>query len=245
MAERGEEDRPAQTPPAEGAGAAPAGVEVGADMGAARSLRWFGRAVAIAVAVSFVALLAYGLATKSSNTRIDDALADGRAIVAPGFDLDVLQRGDAPGRSRLSAALADGKLNLKELRGSPVVLNFWASWCTPCREESPDLQRQWRRTRATGVVVLGLDQQDITDDARAFIQEFGLTYPMVREGGNATSQRYGTTGLPETFFISPAGRVVGHVIGVAAPDQLRLGVAAARAGRPLGVEEGGEQRTGP
>lgn len=220
-------------------------VEVGADMGAARGLRWFGRAVAIAVAVSFVALLAYGLATKSDDTRIDDALADGRPIAAPAFDLDVLQRGDAPAGSRLAAALADGKLSLRELRGSPVVLNFWASWCVPCREESPDLQRQWRATRAAGVVVLGLDMQDITGDARDFIREFRLTYPMVREGGNATARRYGTTGIPETFFISAAGQVVGHVIGVASPDQLRLGVAAARAGRPLGVEEGGERRTGP
>src|SRR5687768_18370192 len=109
MVDRAGEDRPAEPRPA--GETAPAGVEVGADMGAARSLRWLGRAVAIAVAVSFVALLGYGLATKSSNTRIDDALGDGRAVAAPGFDLDVLQRGDAPGHSRLSAALADGKLN--------------------------------------------------------------------------------------------------------------------------------------
>lgn len=209
------------------------------------TLRWVARGAAIAVAVAFVGLLAYGLATKSTDTRIDDALADGRLVAAPGFDLDVLQRGAVPGHSRLSAALADGRLSLRELRGSPVVLNFWASWCVPCREESPDLERQWRATRAAGVVVLGLDMQDVTDDAREFIREFGLTYPMVREGGNDTARKYGTTGIPETFFISPAGRVVGHVIGVASPDQLRLGVAAARAGRPLGVEEGGEQRTGP
>ncbi|MDX6696722.1 MAG: cytochrome c biosis protein CcmG, thiol:disulfide interchange protein DsbE [Solirubrobacteraceae bacterium] len=208
-------------------------------------LRWVGRGIAILVAVSFVALLGYGLATKSNDTRIDDALADGRPAKAPGFDLDVLQRGDVPARSPVAAAAADGKIGLRELRGSPVVLNFWASWCVPCRQESPDLQREWTRARRDGVVVLGLDQQDVTDDARAFIREFKLTYPMVREGGNGTSRRYGTTGLPETFFISPAGQVVGHVIGVTSPDQLRLGVAAAKAGRPLGVEAGGDQRKGP
>ena len=210
-------------------------------VGERRALRWVVRGAAIAVAAAFVALLAYGLATKSSDTRIDDALADGRPIAAPGFHLDVLQRGDLPGHSRLAAALADGRLSLRELRGSPVVLNFWASWCVPCREEAPDLQRQWRATRDAGVVVLGLDMQDVTDDARDFIREFDLDYPMVREGGNDTAQHYGTTGLPETFFISPAGRVVGHVIGTVASDQLRLGVAAARAGRPLGVEEGGQR----
>jgi cytochrome c biogenesis protein CcmG, thiol:disulfide interchange protein DsbE len=210
-----------------------------------RALRWAVRALAIVVAAAFVALLAYGLATKSSDTTIDDALADGRPTAAPGFDLDVLQRGDPAGNPILARAAADGRLSLRELRGAPVVLNFWASWCVPCRTESPDLQRAWSSRRDRDVVVLGLDMQDITGDARAFIREFGLTYPMVREGGNATAQRYGTTGLPETFFISARGQVVGHVIGAAAPDQLRLGIAAARAGRPLGVEEGGDRRTGP
>jgi cytochrome c biogenesis protein CcmG/thiol:disulfide interchange protein DsbE len=241
-------DRGEDAPAGEATEGTPAGEHAGdaaVDRDGPGLVRWIARGVAIAVAVAFVALLAYGLATKGSDTRIDDALADGRPIAAPAFDLDVLQRGDVPGHSRLAAALADDRLSLRELRGSPVVLNFWASWCVPCREESPDLQRQWRASRAAGVVVLGLDMQDITDDARDFIREFRLTYPMVREGGNGTARRYGTTGIPETFFISPAGQVVGHVIGVASPDQLRLGVRAARAGRPLGVEEGGEQRTGP
>jgi cytochrome c biogenesis protein CcmG/thiol:disulfide interchange protein DsbE len=126
-----------------------------------------------------------------------------------------------------------------------VVLNFWASWCVPCREESPELQREWTAQRARGVVFLGLDMQDITDDARAFVREFRLTYPMVREGSNDTARRYGTTGIPETFFISRRGQVVGHVIGAASARQLRVGVAAARAGRPLGPQQGGDQRTGP
>jgi cytochrome c biogenesis protein CcmG/thiol:disulfide interchange protein DsbE len=207
-------------------------------------LRWVGRGVAIAVAVAFVSLLAFGLATKSANTRIDDALAGGKPAPAPGFSLAVLQRGDMSD-PRLARALGDGRLSLTELRGFPVVLNFWASWCVPCREESPELQREWTAQRARGVVFLGLDMQDITDDARAFVREFRLTYPMVREGSNDTARRYGTTGIPETFFISRRGQVVGHVIGAASARQLREGVAAARAGRPLGVQQGGDQRTGP
>jgi cytochrome c biogenesis protein CcmG, thiol:disulfide interchange protein DsbE len=207
-------------------------------------LRWVARGLAILAAAAFLGLLAYGLFTKDPDTTIDDALAEGRPVSAPAFTLDVLQHGAVAPRSVARRATADGRLSLSELRGSPVVLNFWASWCLPCRDESRDLERAWtRNARPRGVVVLGLDMQDITDDARAFIREFRLTYPMVREGGNDTAQRYGTTGIPETYFISARGDVVGHVIGAASPAQLRAGIAAARgAGRRLGVESGGPRR---
>ena len=206
------------------------------------ALRWLIRGAAITAAVAFLALLAYGLFTKDADTTIDDSLAHARPVAAPGFNLDVLQSGAGPRNPVLARAVADGKLRLRELRGVPVVLNFWASWCIPCRDEAPDLQRAWEAERARDVVVLGLDQQDITDDARDFIREFHLTYPMVREGGDDTAHRYGTTGIPETYFISARGDVVGHVIGAVSPAQLRSGLAAARAGRPLGVEEGGARK---
>jgi cytochrome c biogenesis protein CcmG/thiol:disulfide interchange protein DsbE len=189
------------------------------------------RGAAVLSAAAFVALLAYGIATKSSNTTIDDSLARSKPTPAPGFTLDVLQRGTGGGPA-LARATADGRLSLRELRGSPVILNFWASWCIPCRDEAGDLELTWQTQQASGAVVLGLDMQDITGDARDFISEFGLTYPMVREGGDDTAHRYGTTGIPETFFISARGQVVGHVIGAISPTQLGVGLAAARAGRP-------------
>jgi cytochrome c biogenesis protein CcmG/thiol:disulfide interchange protein DsbE len=206
------------------------------------TLRWVVRGAAIAAAAAFLALLAYGLFTKSADTTIDDSLAQARPVPAPSFTLDVLQRGSGPESPALARSLADGRLRLSELRGSPVVLNFWASWCIPCRDEAPDLERTWQAERARGAIVLGLDQQDITGDARDFIREFHLTYPMVRDGGDGVSHRYGTTGLPETYFISARGDVVGHVIGAVSPAQLRSGLVAARAGRPLGVREGGARK---
>jgi cytochrome c biogenesis protein CcmG, thiol:disulfide interchange protein DsbE len=206
------------------------------------ALRWVIRGAAIVAAVAFLALLAYGLFTKDADTTIDDSLANARPVPAPAFTLDVLQPPRAPRDPALARPFADGRLSLRELRGSPVVLNFWASWCIPCRDEAPDLEREWKAQRARGAVVLGLDQQDITDDARDFIDEFGLTYPMVRDGGDGTSHRYGTTGIPETYFISAQGKVVGHVIGAVSAAQLRNGLAAARAGRPLGVREGGSRK---
>ncbi len=97
---------------------------------------------------------------------------------------------------------------------------------------------RWRQAGRQGVLFLGLDMQDVTDDAREFLREFRISYPNVREGGKETSRRYGGTGLPETYLISARGQVVGHVIGALTPAQLRGGVAAARDGRPAATRLG-------
>jgi cytochrome c biogenesis protein CcmG, thiol:disulfide interchange protein DsbE len=174
------------------------------------------------------------------------AVAAGLLLAAPGADLGA--SGSLPAAERRPAPEVDGRwlvpppVRLDDLRGKPVVINFWASWCVPCRQEGPGLQRFWQAERARGAVVLGLNMQDVTDDARDFVRQFGMTYPNVRDGGNEVARRYGTTGLPETFFISARGRIVGHVIGVVSAGQLRDGLAAASTGRPLGVEQGGQRR---
>jgi cytochrome c biogenesis protein CcmG, thiol:disulfide interchange protein DsbE len=133
---------------------------------------------------------------------------------------------------------------LRELRGTPVVLNFWASWCAPCRVEAPVLERGWRQAGRQGVLFVGLNLQDVTGDARNFLREFGVTYLNVREPDDETLRRYGATGLPETYFISAGGDVVAHVIGAIDEVQLSTGIDAARNGRPAKAREGGErQRT--
>jgi cytochrome c biogenesis protein CcmG, thiol:disulfide interchange protein DsbE len=208
-------------------------------------LRRTGRVAAIALVGLFIALLAYGLTTTSTDSSIDQRLGKNRAAPAPRFSLEVLERGTLPPplARRLSPALADGRLGLGELRGSPFVLNLWASWCTPCREEAPRLQRGWDRLGRSGVVFLGLDMQDIRSDARDFLSEFHLTYPTIRDPGKDVARRYGATGIPETYFVSSRGEVVGHVIGVVSNGQLATGVAAAKTGRPAGARKGGARRT--
>lgn len=202
------------------------------------------RSTGILVAVAFVALLVYGIVARSPDTTIDDALADAQAPPAPGFELDALQAGEpGPLRAAWGRAADDGNVDLAELRGTPVVLNYWASWCVPCRDEAPLLQRGWLRSRGAGVLFLGLDMQDATEDARVFIREFGLTFPHVRDGTNRTARRWGVTGIPETFFISGQGRIVGHVIGTLDEAQLAAGIAAARAGRPRTAAQGGDRRS--
>ena len=204
-----------------------------------------GVALAIVAASVFVALLAFGVLAQAPNTGIDDSLARGRAAPAPGFDLAVLQRGNlrAPLDHRLATALADGRLSIRELRGIPVVLNIWASWCDPCKQEAPLLERVWRTTgQRGGTLFLGLDQQDFTGDAQAFMRAYGLDYPNVRDPGDEVPRSYGATGIPETYFISARGEVVDHVLGVVSPRDLRDGIVAARSGEPLGVRSGGARR---
>lgn len=196
-----------------------------------------------AAAILLVALLGYGLASRAPNLRIDGQLAEGRAAVAPGFELPVLHRGEpGPLAARLRGPLGDGRLALRELRGSPAVVNFWASWCDPCRREAPLLEASWRSARSDGVVFVGLNMQDVRSDAVGFLREFGVSYPNVRERDDATARAWGTTGLPETFFLSRAGRVVSHVVGLIREPQMRAGLRAAMTGRPVATGRPGDRR---
>jgi len=196
-----------------------------------------------ALIAALLALLAYGLTTSSPDDSIDSRLAERRPAAAPALDLPVLQRGSpGPLTDELRPALADNELALDELRGLPVVLNFWASWCPPCRSEAPLLERTWRSVRQRGVVMLGLNMQDLTGDAGELIREFQVTYPNIRDQADDVAIDWGVAALPETFFIDARGRVVGHVIGAVSDSQLRAGIAAARSGEPVGARSGGDRR---
>jgi cytochrome c biogenesis protein CcmG, thiol:disulfide interchange protein DsbE len=93
------------------------------------------------------------------------------------------------------------------------------------------------------VLFLGLDMQDLSGDARDFLDEFRTSYPTIRDRGDDVAREWGVTGLPETFFVSARGRVVGHVIGAISSRQLDDGIRAAVKGRPAPAREGGERRS--
>jgi len=157
-------------------------------------------------AVLIIALLVVGLAARGGSTAIDDALVSGQRPPAPDITLPVLVTG--PG-----LPAAGQRVSLSSLKGTPVVLNLWASWCGPCRDEAPILQTAWERYRAKGALVLGLDLQDLSGNAVAFLREYGITYPSLRDGTDASKRDLEATGVPETYIIDKRGRIALHITG--------------------------------
>ncbi|MFZ2489355.1 MAG: TlpA disulfide reductase family protein [Anaerolineae bacterium] len=109
--------------------------------------------------------------------------------------------------------LAGDDLALDALRGQPVVLNFWASWCAPCRSEMPELQRLHERLAGAGVRVVGVNQGEQPAQAAAFMQTLGLTFPVALDQRTGVSQQYLVNSLPTTFFIDREGVVRSMFIG--------------------------------
>jgi cytochrome c biogenesis protein CcmG/thiol:disulfide interchange protein DsbE len=108
----------------------------------------------------------------------------------------------------------DGKtISLEDLRGKGVVLNFWASWCDPCRDEAALLEQTWRREQENGIVFIGLDYLDQEPSAKAYLAEYSISYPNGADLRSDAARRYGISGVPETFFINPEGEIVKTIIG--------------------------------
>ena len=105
--------------------------------------------------------------------------------------------------------LAGGNLDSRALKGAPVMINFWASWCEPCRAEAPSLERKWQAYRALGVKFVGVNVQDSDEEAAAFTKEFGLSFPIVRDVDLVLYRKFGVRGLPETFFIDRSYKFAG------------------------------------
>jgi peroxiredoxin len=111
-------------------------------------------------------------------------------------------------------ALFDGsRLSLSELRGQVVVVNFWASWCAPCRREAPALQQVWDDYQARGVAFVGVTYMDAPEASQAFVDEFGLVYPNGVDERRQISRAYGVSAVPETFVIDRAGRIAAVHVG--------------------------------
>ena len=182
--------------------------------------------VAIAVVIGLVGLLAWRVARGEAGGGFVAAIRAGERPIAPDFALPVIWERDETWPPQARRALADGTVALRELRGFPVVLNFWASWCIPCKEEAPELAAAARRYRGR-VVFLGIDIQDFTTDARKFMDDVDAPYVSVRDGTSKTHSAYGITGVPETYYLDRNGRAAFHSIGAVSTDDLEVGIRAA------------------
>ncbi|HIC88431.1 MAG TPA: TlpA family protein disulfide reductase [Anaerolineae bacterium] len=149
-----------------------------------------GQIIALLLAAAFLALMAFGLIRRYQG-RVEHG-------PAPDFTLTTF----------------DGEqITLSNLRGHPVVLNFWASWCQPCKVEAPDLEQAWRDYKDQGVMFIGVDYLDQEHPAKAYLAEFDITYPNGPDIGSKIYRAYRVQGVPETFLISPEGEVVRVKVG--------------------------------
>jgi len=175
--------------------------------------RLIGAVAAGAGVIVVIAIMVVGLLNQDRSNSIQQAVAEGDRPPAPELELPVLTGG---------GEIAEGEtVRLSELKGTPIVLNFWASWCTPCRSEAPILESLWQEYRGRDLLVLGVDVQDLTENAREFDEEFGLTFPSVRDGSDSTMRDFEVRGVPETFVIDREGRVAAVRVGpITDPGQL-------------------------
>jgi cytochrome c biogenesis protein CcmG, thiol:disulfide interchange protein DsbE len=156
-----------------------------------RQLKVTAQLLALACVAGLLALLVWKLAHQEHAPRV--------GAVAPEFTLRKL--------------VGPGKVSLAAFRGRPVVLNFWASWCVPCKSEASVLERDWTRYHSRGVVFLGVDYHDLAPDARRFVSAHSLTFTMLEDGSGRVTGRYGISQVPETYVVSREGRIVAHLAG--------------------------------
>jgi len=187
--------------------------------------------LAIGLVVALFGLLVWKVAYGGEGAALVSAVKNGERPDAPAFSLPVIWNQPGAWPKRAQPALADGRIDLTELRGTPVVLNFWASWCIPCKEEAPYLAASAQAHRRE-VAFLGIDIQDFERDAREFLEDLQVPYPSVRDGTSNTPDAYGLTGVPETYYLDADGRIVKHATGAVSRRELEASVVQILPGAP-------------
>jgi cytochrome c biogenesis protein CcmG/thiol:disulfide interchange protein DsbE len=167
-------------------------------------LKLVGQAGALALVAALLGLLVWKVVQNDKSNVAKDFTA-GKRPIAVDFDLKRLN--------------GDGSLKLSSLRGKVVVINFWASWCDPCKSEAPRFQAAYERY-GNRVAFVGVDTTDYSGDARAFLSRYGVSYPNVRDTNGRVLHGYGGLPIPRTFVVAPSGKVNGYIFGEARAQEL-------------------------
>lgn len=171
--------------------------------------RRLGPAVAVILLVGLTAVLALAFQHNPQDIKTGTV-----GHPAPAFDLERLDGG--------------GRISLAQYHGKVVIVNFWASWCVPCKIENPALAAVWERYRTSDVVLIGIIYQDTPDAAREYTKRLGNTWPSGLDPDGRTAIAYGVFGIPETYFIAPDGVIAGRHIGAIDEATLINGIEAIR-----------------
>ncbi len=166
---------------------------------------------AILLAAGFMALLAWGMVRAGGRPG-------GLGINSQLGEVEIKQ---APAQGFALNLYSGSPLALSDLRGKLVMVDFWASWCIPCRQEAPGLAAVYREYQARGVEFVGVNVWDRAQDARDFLTRYGVTYPNGPDSAHTIAVDYGVTGIPEKYFIDRSGTVVNKYVGPMTDGQLR------------------------
>src|SRR3954471_6664311 len=164
-------------------------------LGLMRGLKLAGQVASVALVAALLGLLVWKV-VQNDRTNVAISFTKGHRTKPVDFDL---KRLDEPGKVKLSS-----------LRGKVVVINFWASWCEPCKSEAPRFQSAFERYRDR-VAFVGIDTTDYSGDARAFLARYDVSYPNVRDPNGRVLSDYGGLPIPRTFVVARSGKVHGYI----------------------------------
>jgi cytochrome c biogenesis protein CcmG/thiol:disulfide interchange protein DsbE len=176
-------------------------------------LKLAGQVASVGLVAALLGLLVWKV-VQNDRTNVATSFTKGQRTKPADFDLDRLA--------------APGSLKLSSLRGKVVVVNFWASWCVPCKSEAPRFQSAFERYKDR-VEFVGVDTSDYSGDAGQFLERYGVTYPNVRDPDRSVLGKYGGMPIPRTFVISPDWQVTGYIFGEARSEEIESAIQKALA----------------
>jgi cytochrome c biogenesis protein CcmG/thiol:disulfide interchange protein DsbE len=198
-------------------------------------VRWLGVAAAVLPIILILGAFGSRLVARGPGSSGMGVNAVGQAIpIAP-----------RPVPAVALAPIEGGELVLAETRGKVVVLNFWSSWCVPCQEEAPALERAWQRVRERDVLVVGVNMWEPLSDARRFVRDYRITFPNAPDPNGRLAIELGLTGIPETYIVDARGQIVRRWVGPIGEDRLLAMVAEVEAESRVATMANGAGETLP